>query len=307
MKILVTGASGFIGFHTVEGLVDRGAEVSALDLEVKGSWLNKNVPWVKGDVQNMELLADLVPQFDGVIHLAGMTRLADGYLAPHACMLANTFGFMNILEASRSAAKVPWIILGSTREVQEVRFPTDHIFFQNARGVYGLSKLCSELLAQRYALDYGMRIVTLRFSDVYGSIHDNMDRVLPKLLLNALANRDLIVTEGADEHDFTYYLDTVDAIIKGIDFIQQRNVPCYEVATVCTGRGTLVRELAQMILEKTGSSSSMRLVAPSKQDAFRSSPLLNDTQRARRLLGFAAKVPLAEGLERIIQAYRSRD
>jgi nucleoside-diphosphate-sugar epimerase len=219
-------------------------------------------------------------------------------------MFMNTVGSLNVLEAARRAQRAPWIVLGSTREVQEVRLSTEQVLFQNASGVYGLSKLCAELLAERYARDYGLRVLTLRFSDVYGSTRDNMDRVLPKLAMRALRGEDLSVTDSPHEHDFTHYEDTIGGIVGGASFIAMQDAGTYKVATLCTGRGTTIRELAEVLRSQTGGKSAIRTIPAAEFDPFRTTMLRNDTQQARRLFSFVAKIPLEVGIDQTLNAYR---
>jgi len=304
--IVVTGAAGFIGFHTVQGLGERNYSVNAFDLKPSlGRKLDSpSVSWHYGDMQDLETIRKLTEGVDGIIHLAGISRLSDGFQNPHLCMMTNTIGALNVLECARVAKKSPWVILGSTREVQDVRLPNDNVLFQNARGVYGLSKLCSEFLGERFARDYGLRVLTLRFSDVYGSMLDNFDRVLPKFVVRAIQNAPITVTDSPNEHDFTYYADVVEAIVKGVQFIDRQEKGFYDAATICTGNGTKIRELATLVIELAQSKSFLTINEPTEQDAFRSSPLLNNTDRARKLLSFTSRVTLEEGLKRTIAVHR---
>jgi len=229
----------------------------------------------------------------GIVHLAAVSRVLDGYRHPWQCIATNVIGTANVLESARQASEPPWILLGSTREVPANLDPHSPI-----GNLYVATKFSAELLAHQYGSDYGLRILAVRFSDVYGSARDNPDKVLPQFVEQARRREPLVVRDPTRQLDFTFYEDVVRGIVLGVEYLAGCRLGVYESISLCTGRTLTVQRLAETVVAELGSTS---LIKVGGHPVFTDNHLLgNDTSRALELLGFRAQVPFREGLRRLL-------
>jgi len=173
MKILVTGAGGFIGSHVTETLLRTGHSVRALvHYNSSGSWghlnripdkLQKRLEVRLGDIADSFLVQDLVSGCDSVLHLAALIGIPYSYAAPASYVATNVSGTLNILEACRQA-KTRRVVVTSTSEVYGTALytPIDEKHPLQAQSPYSASKISADKLAESYFRSFDLPVVTLR-------------------------------------------------------------------------------------------------------------------------------------------------
>lgn len=292
--VVVIGAGGFIGSHVMDAL--RSARFPVLGADAKNG---DPLAWMHCDLTDFPLLLRMlrgsVPR--GIINLAGMSRMRDGVHHPRQTMEANVQGVVNLLEAARlgyadgEPVRIqPWVILGSTREVGR-GLPT---------GAYGTSKLMAEMAARCYARDFGLRVLALRLSDVYGSERDNPTRVLPALLRKCLRGEDIVLNDACQLHDFTHYSDVCRAMVKGARWLDRQKTPVFHAVPIVTGKPTSLLRLSQVIAKATRFTGNTTARIHSKDPkAIGAGPLA-----AQALLGFTARVSLEKGIRQMLPRTR---
>jgi UDP-glucuronate 4-epimerase len=239
MKLLVTGAAGFIGFHTAKHLLARGDEVVGLDnlneyydvrLKHKRLDLLKHEPrfrFVRLDLQDREGMAKLfqAERFERVVHLAAQAGVRYSMEAPFAYVDSNLLGTMCVLEGCRRTA-VQHLIYASTSSVYgaNTKMPFSvHHNVDHPLSLYAATKKANELMAHSYASLYGLPVTGLRFFTVYGPF-GRPDMALFKFTENILAGKPIdVYNYGRHRRDFTYINDIVAGIVGTLDRIAAPN------------------------------------------------------------------------------------
>jgi UDP-glucose 4-epimerase len=282
MRILLTGAAGFIGSHLAEALLRRGrGELVGLDNLSRGRMENlkncrESIRFVKGDVRDRELLVRMTEDCDVVFHLAAQSSVMDAVADPDVAFSCNVVGTYNVLAAAQ-AARVSRVIFTSSREVygDPAELPVRETAPLAPKNMYGASKVAGEMYCRAFA-EAGLNTKILRFGNAYGP--RDRDRVIPLFIEHALGAQPLTLFGGEQILDFVWIDLVVDALVKaGLDD------PTSETLNIASGVGTSIRVLAKRVLQATGSASELR-VFPSRSPEV--SRFVADTGRAQRILGF---------------------
>jgi len=289
MKVLITGSSGFIGSALKRLLEEKGIEVIPFD--IKDSPLD--------DVRDFSALQSKVLGIDGIVHLAAVSRVKIAHDNPLECINTNIGGIINVLESVRlihSDNNFPWVIFGSSREVygESAILPVNESSTRKAINVYGVSKLSGEELCKVYSNNYGLKVRVLRFSNVYTGKNDHLDRVIPKFILQAFNNEELIINGTGEEiFDFTYIDDTIQGIWSCVQEIE-RDSHLFDDFNISTGVPISLKQLADTVIKKTRSKSTVEFTKPRSYDVnkFYASP-----SKAIKILGFLPKVTFDEGID----------
>ncbi|HEY0943728.1 MAG TPA: NAD-dependent epimerase, partial [Opitutaceae bacterium] len=233
MKILVTGAAGFIGMHTSEALLARGDDVVGLDNlndyydpQLKLDRLARLTPhpafrFVKLDVADRAGMERLFAEekFDRVIHLAAQAGVRYSLQNPHAYVDSNLVGFINILEGCRHN-KVQHLVYASSSSVYggNAKMPfSEHDSVDHPVSLYAATKKANELMAHTYSHLYGLPTTGLRFFTVYGP-WGRPDMALFLFTKAILEGRPIdVFNHGKMKRDFTYIDDIVQGVIRTLD------------------------------------------------------------------------------------------
>ncbi|MDT3671438.1 MAG: NAD-dependent epimerase [Aromatoleum sp.] len=233
MKILVTGAAGFIGMHTCQVLLARGDEVVGLDNlndyydpRLKEARLARLTPhkrfrFVKLDVADRPGVERLFAEewFDRVIHLAAQAGVRYSLQNPHAYVESNLVGFMNILEGCRHNS-VEHLVYASSSSVYggNTLMPfSEHHSVDHPVSIYAATKKANELMAHTYSHLYGLPTTGLRFFTVYGP-WGRPDMALFLFTKAILEGRPIdVFNHGKMKRDFTYIDDIVEGVVRTLD------------------------------------------------------------------------------------------
>ena len=309
-RVLVTGAGGFLGAHTVRALLEEGAEVHGA---VRGRDAPRLAP-VRGDVTEHEVevgaadevlraMREISP--DVVVHLAADTtvrRFAKGdWDAIGRSIAVNLGGTLNVLRASLECGSVTTFIRAGGLE-EYGNGPTPYHEEQREQPIspYSASQVAATHYCQMLQEHTETTIVTLRPALLYGPAQAS-DFLIPALIGACLRGDDFALSRGDRRRDLLYVEDAADA------FVRAATATGTAGAVVNLGHGVAhsMREVAEEIVAMTGSPT--RLV----EDGAVERPveirhLVTTTDAARRLLGWKPRVGLREGLERTIGWYRRR-
>lgn len=293
MRIMITGSSGFIGTSLKILLEKQGIEVVPYDL--------KDDP--PNDTRDFSNLNKKIKGVDGIIHLAAVSRVKLAYENPLACVDINVGGTINVLEAARMSPARPWVIFASSREVfgESRPLPATEETPRHPMNVYGIAKIAGEDLCRIFSKDYGLKTRVLRFSNVYTSVNDQLDRVIPKFILQAGKNEDIVINgTGEETFDFTYIDDTVRGIWGCLQEIQ-KSQQLYNDFILATGVPTSLRELAEIIVEALQSKSRIKY---SEGRSYDVSKFYADPAKAKQLLGFEPATGLRDGIRLVIGKFK---
>lgn len=293
-RILVTGSAGLVGSALVPELEAAGFDVARFDIRLDR----------EQDVINDCELSRHVAHCDGVVHLAAVSRVIWGEQDPERCRQVNVGGLFNVLQACANAPKRPWLLFVSSREVYGScgALPADEDAPAIPVNVYGRTKLDGEQMV-RAARRQGLRVATVRLSNVYGSADDHADRVVPAFVRAALEGRPLRVEGRNHTFDFTF----VDDVARGLTAVAGQlcaGVQDLPDIQLVSGRGTTLGELADLVLSLTFSTSSIHEGAERNFDVAH---FVGDPRRAKSVLGWSHETCLPDGLRTLISEFQIKN
>ncbi|MGE5471650.1 MAG: NAD-dependent epimerase [Bacteroidota bacterium] len=330
MKILVTGAAGFIGMSTALRLLARGDEVVGVDnlndyydVALKEDRLKQltaqpGFRFVKLDIADRPAIEQLfaAEKFDRVIHLAAQAGVRYSIKNPHAYVDSNLVGFVNILEGCRHN-QVAHLVYASSSSVYggNTKMPfSEHDSVDHPVSLYAATKKANELMAHTYSHLYGLPTTGLRFFTVYGPW--GRPDMSPFLFAGAILNdRPIdVFNHGNMQRDFTYIDDIVEGVIRSMDRVAEANpaylpeepdpassnVP-YRVFNIGNNDPVQLLDFIGAIETAIGKKAEKRLLPMQDGDVpatYADTALLNDW------VGFAPATPIQEGVNRFVAWYR---
>ena len=291
--ILVTGSAGLIGRHLIELLRAAGHSVRTFDCRCDP----------RQDTRDTAALKAAMEGIDGVVHLAAVSRVVWAQNDPALTEAVNVEAFERLVSIATAAPRQPWIIFASSREVygEPQKLPVRETAPLAPLNVYARSKVEGEKLIDR-ARAAGLVANIARFSNVYACVEDHYDRVVPAFA-RAAANNDVVCVEGADNmFDFTHVRDVSQGLARLVDRTTRGD--SFPPVHFVTGRGTTLRELAQLAIEASDGSLKVVRGAPRNYDVAR---FVGDPSRARKLLGWQAQISIERGFRELADSFRAID
>ena len=313
MKVLVTGAAGFIGFHLVQRLLGRGDEVVGLDnlnayypVVLKEARLaqidSERFRFVRMDLADREALPALfaAEHFDAVVNLAAQAGVRYSVENPWAYVDSNVVGFLNVLECCRHYP-VQHLVYASSSSVYGGNEKTpfsEEDRVDNPVSLYAATKKADELMAGCYCHLYGLKATGLRFFTVYGPW--GRPDMSPMLFASAiLAGKPIKVFNHGDMlRDFTYIDDIVEGVVRVLDRVPDR----HEVFNIgCSSPVKLMDFISEM--ERALGREADKVMLPMQPgDVYQT---YADTGKLERELGYKPSVKLREGIRRFVDWYLS--
>jgi len=296
-RVLVTGGAGFIGTRVVEALRARGVHDDAI-----------SVPRSRNcDLRSLDSCRDAVRERDVVIHLAATTG-GIAYSRAHPasqyrdCALIN----LNLLEAARAAEVGKFVSLGNllaypaaaSSPLRE-QFLDDGPVAETHLGI-GMAKREMAALARMYFKEYGMNAVSVLAANAYGPcdrFEGTESHVIPSTIAKCFRDEDLVVWgDGTPTRDFLYVEDIAEGILLAAERLE---APAH--VNLASGKEVSIAELVNLIVARTG---FRRRVVFDASKGSGDPRRVASTELATKLIGFAPRVPLSEGLDRTIDWYR---
>ncbi|MHA1221777.1 MAG: NAD-dependent epimerase/dehydratase family protein [Candidatus Heimdallarchaeaceae archaeon] len=306
MNVFVTGGEGFIGSEVCDKLCHLGYNAISLDRRSRDNLRkpNPDVERYRINICNYPKLKKVLIKADGIIHLAAVSRVVWGEYFPKDCLDINILGTWNIINIARQSEKNPWIIFGSSREVygETDGKPVAEDFVLNPINTYGISKLAAERLIKQYSLQNDSRSIVLRFSNVYGTLSDILDRVTPKFIMNALLDKPLRIHGGEQVMDFTFVEDTVNGIIKAVNHINTIEQKKYfEHFHLLPGEPHTLYDLIDYI--KLSVSGNLQIIHENKRE-YDVEKFVGNPLKAKEVLGFKCKTSFKEGVRKTVNTFK---
>lgn len=253
-RVLITGGNGFIGSHLAAAIHGQGFEVSLFDKAYDWRTSNLNVEKTVGSIVEGDALGRAVADVDMVVHLAAVSRVEDAEIDPSNCIHVNMEGTARVAKLVSEASKT--FVMVSSREVYGNAGETPLVEDSPKRpvSIYGASKLAAEHVVREFGLKYGLRYVIVRFSNVFGSLHDRPERVVPKFVRQACAGADITVHEGDQCLDFTL----VDDVIRNLkELLGMTDDIIGQDYNFVSGESISILDLAKQVQLRTRSRSSI--------------------------------------------------
>lgn len=326
--ILVTGAAGFIGSHTVDALIARGDRVLGLDnlndyydperkrsnireIEHEAARLGRSAhfQFIEGDIRDRTLMTDLFQthRFDAVVHLAAMAGVRVSIDDPYVYYDVNLTGTLVLLDAaidrqgakSRAAHK-PNFVFASTSSVygntQQIPFVPDDPC-DRPLAPYAASKRAAELIGFTYHHLYGLDFTALRFFTVYGP-RGRPDMMAYKVLDNIFMGSPVpLYNSGQMYRDWTYVADIVNGVVAAVD-----RPLGYEILNLGRGEPVLLADFVKHIEELVGRSANLHPAPMLEADIAYT---FADISKTRDLLGYTPTISVQEGVQKFWEWYQS--
>ena len=306
MRILVTGAAGFLGSHLTDRLLAEGHSVVGMDNLVTGSLDNirhlerePRFDFVEHDVSNY---IDLSGELDGIFHFASPASPVDYLELPIQTLKVGSLGTHNVLGVAKK--KGARLVLASTSEVygDPLVHPQPESYWGNVnpigpRGVYDEAKRFAEAITMAYHRVHGLETRIIRIFNTYGPrMRPGDGRVVSNFIVQALLGEPLtLYGDGSQSRSFCYVSDLIDGAWR----LFERGQP--EPVNIGNPDEFTIAELAGLVLDATGSSSELRYVPLPTDDPKVRRP---EIARARSQLAWEPTIPLAVGLKATIEYFK---
>jgi dTDP-glucose 4,6-dehydratase len=307
MRVLITGAAGFLGSHLCDRFLADGHSVVGLDNFITGN--PDNIAHLVGNDRfefvrhNISTYTYVAGPLDGVLHFASPASPVDYLEYPIATLKVGALGTHNALGVS--LAKNARFFLASTSEVygDPLEHPQTESYWGNVnpigpRGVYDEAKRFAEAMTMAYHRYHGVDTRIVRIFNTYGPrMRPNDGRVVSNFIVQALCNQPLtIYGDGSQTRSFCFVADEVEGIYRL--FMRGDNNP----TNIGNPNEFTVRQLAELVIELTGTQSTIVERELPVDDPKVRQP---DISRAREMLGWEPAVSLREGVARTIEYFRA--
>ena len=331
MRVLVTGAAGFIGFHVTQRLLSRGNKVVGLDnlndyyqVSLKQARLahltgQPGFSFVRGGLEDRQLLEGLFAShgFDLVINLAAQAGVRYSLTNPHAYVDSNLTGFLNILEGCRQHG-IKHLVFASSSSVYGANTALPFSVHQNVDhplSLYAATKKANELMAHTYAGLYGLPCTGLRFFTVYGP-WGRPDMAYFSFTKAILEGRPIdLYNHGRMQRDFTYIDDIVEGIVRVADLVAvpdpawngQQPDPAtssapWRVYNIGNNQPVELLQFVETLERCLGKTAQKNLLPLQPGDLPSTCADLDDLTAAT---GFTPSTSIEEGLARFVSWYRA--
>ncbi len=330
MRVLVTGAAGFIGFHAANALLERGDEVIGLDnlsdyydvtlkeARLKNLAPHRNFRFIKADLKDRAAVESVFREHrpQRVVHLAAQAGVRHSLTHPHDYGDANLTGFLNLLEVCRHG-KVEHLLFASSSSVYGANTRTPFSVHDNVDhpvSLYAATKKANELMAHAYAHLYALPVTGLRFFTVYGPW--GRPDMSPFLFAGKILKGEPIDVFNRGEHqrDFTYIDDVVEGVVRTLDLVPQpdpkwsgdkpdpasSSAP-YRLYNIGNHTPVGLMDYIAIIEKAVGKKAKLNLLPKQPGDV---DATFADVTELKAATGFEPKTPLADGIAKFVAWYR---
>ena len=318
-KILITGASGFIGSHLTEKLVNLGHSVRVIvPYNVENSWgwldyldnkVKNNLEVISGDICDQDLINKSVKDVDVVFHLAALISIPYSYISPRSYVSVNITGTLNLLEAARNYS-VELIVNTSTSEVygSSQYSPIDELHPLNAQSPYAASKIAADQLCLSYNKSFNLPVTIIRPFNTFGP-RQSLRAAIPTMITQVIINeKEINLGNLISKRDFSYVDDTVMGFVSCLS-----NKKCIgEVINLGSGYDFSMREVLLIIEDilnkKLKVNVDQNRIRPEKSEV---NHLLSNNTKAKKLLNwepqFKGKKGFEEGIRKTIEWFSKKE
>lgn len=313
MKVLVTGADGFIGSHLVEELVRKGYQVKAFVyynsfntwgwLDTLSKDVMENVEIFQGDIRDPNGVEEAMKDVEAVFHLAALIAIPFSYHSPDTYVDTNIKGTLNVLQAARKLG-TKRVLVTSTSEVygtaQYVPIDEKHPF--QGQSPYSATKIGADRLAESFYRSFQLPVTIVRPFNTYGP-RQSARAVIPTIITQLLAGKEEIKLGAlTPTRDFNYVKDTANGFIS----IYESNKTIGEEINIATQKEISIGELAEELIRQINPKAKIicdeQRLRPEKSEVNR---LLGCNEKIMRMTDWKPKYNFEEGLAETIAFLRN--
>jgi CDP-glucose 4,6-dehydratase len=310
--VLVTGCTGFLGSWLTIALVEAGAAVVGLIRDevpfsrLRRSGYQDRIAVVRGDVTDYGLVERALNEYeiDTVFHLAAQTIVTIANRAPFATFETNVKGTWTVLEAARRSPKIARVVVASSDKAYGVHEELPYTEDAPLLGghPYDVSKACTDLIARAYVATYGLPVAVTRCANLYGGGDLNWNRIVPGTMRSVIrGERPIVRSDGTPLRDYLYVQDAVRAYMTLAEHV---DVPEVKGAAFNFGMDApqSVLEMVRAIISVSDHPDLEPVVLADAPHEIQAQYL--DSSKAHRVLGWAARYSLEQGLRETLTWYR---
>ena len=311
-NILLTGASGFIGSHLVEELVNAGKSITILlrsknrlgCLNFVNSKLLRKCRIFEGNIINYNDVKVAVKGNDAILHLASNSGFSSTMDNTAEIIETSLLGVNNIIHSAKDT-NVEKILFTSSSDVygKPNYLPVDELHPLCGRSIYAMSKIASEILLKHLSKQYGINVSILRLFNTYGPRQSNRG-VIPSIIEQLLTSEEIKVGNISPSRDFTYISDTITGIIKVLESKTIMN----QIINIGSGNNHRVSNVIDRIFLITGNNKTiinkMKNKRPSELEI---NEIVCDNQKLKNLIDWEPSISIEIGLKKTIAWYESID
>ena len=310
-KILITGATGFIGSHLTEYCVRRGFDVIAFDRYNSNNnwgWLEfsqykKDIRVILGDIRDYDSVNKAAKECNFVFHLAALIGIPYSYVSPLAYIRTNVEGTYNVLESSKNNNNIEQVLITSTSETygtaQKVPINEHHRLI--GQSPYSASKISADQLAISYCTSFQLPVKIIRPFNTYGPKQSNR-AVIPTIINQALKNKNISLGNVKTTRDYTYVTDICEAYL---EIIKSKKI-FGEPINVGSNNEFKIENIAKKIIKKINPNLKIKIdkkrVRPNDSEVDR---LKCDNRLITRKTNWKPRIKFEEGLEKTIKWIRN--
>ncbi len=318
MRILITGCSGFIGFHVAKKFLDKKYKVYGLDninnyysISLKKDRLkllkkNKNFLFKKIDISNREKIKNLFREnkFDAVIHLAAQAGVRYSLKKPYDYYDSNLIGFSNILEETKNAKIKNFLFASSSSVYGESNTPPFHEKKSNTDNplqIYAATKKSNEILAKAYFNLYKFKIIGLRFFTVYGN-YGRPDMAIFDFVKNILQKKIIYINNyGNHYRDFTHINYATEIIFSLVVKATKSKKPFFKIFNIGSSSPIKIMKIVKLIQEILGVKAKIKFRKKQKGDVHGT---FSNSKSIKAFTKIPNNVSIKEGLTEFINWYK---
>lgn len=309
-KILVTGASGFIGSHLTEKLVENGCNVKAFvkyNFQNDWGWLETTeitdeIDIYTGDIRDYDVVNNAVKDVEVIFHLAALIGIPYSYISPLAYIKTNVEGTYNILQSARKH-KVDKIVTTSTSETYGTAqyIPIDEKHPLVGQSPYSASKISADQLAISYYRSFDLPVTISRPFNTYGP-RQSARAIIPTVITQILNDQKVIKLGNlSPTRDFNYVKDTVNGFLE----LAKSDKTVGEVVNICSNSEVSMEDTVNIILDLIGEKVEIKTeekrVRPNKSEVDR---LYGNNEKIKNLTSWGPKYNLQKGLKETINWFK---
>jgi len=307
-RIVITGGAGFIGSHIVDRIVEESREVVVIDdlsqgrLEnISGHLNKKNFKFIKADIRDLAKVEEIVKDADAIFHEAAIASVTKSFEDPIYTNDVNVSGTLNLLKACLNSNVEKFIYASSCAVYGDAEAPHQSEETQTLpKSPYAASKIAAENYCKTYNRLYGLEVIILRYFNVYGprQSYGPYSGAITKFIDRLMGGEPPVIHgDGEQTRDFVEVSDVVEANMLALE----RSSVLSEPINIGTGIATSIKDLANLLIDITGRKHLKPAFDQPRTGDIRHS--CADISKARRVLGYEPKIPLREGLVKLLKDY----
>jgi len=312
MRVLVTGADGFIGSHLTEMLVSRGYDVRAFvyyNSFNSWGWLDNvdkrvlsNIDVVMGDIRDPHGMQSAIDGCTAVLHLAALIAIPFSYVAPDTYVDTNIKGTLNVLQAAR-ADNVRTLITSTSEVYGTAQYvPIDEKHPYQGQSPYSATKIGADRLSESFYRSFDLPVTIVRPFNTYGP-RQSARAVIPTIITQLLAgNEEIHLGSLSPTRDFNYVTDTAQGFIS----ILEEDATIGEEINIASGREISVGDLAKELIKQINPNAKIVCdgvrLRPDKSEVER---LLGCNKKISTLTSWKPETSFSEGIQKTVKWFRN--